>query len=127
MSYVIAAPEILTAAATDVATIGSNLSAAHAAAATRTTGLLAAAEDEVSAAIAALFSAHGQGFHALGAQAAAYHDRFVQALTGSGDLFASAEAQAVNTLTNIFAAPAITPVLATGNPTFGGTPSLLGR
>ena len=34
-------------------------------------GVLAAAEDEVSAAIAALFSAHGQGFQALSAQAAA--------------------------------------------------------
>ena len=57
MSYVIAAPEIMTSAATDLATIGSNLSAADAAAATRTTGMLAAAEDEVSAAIAAVFSA----------------------------------------------------------------------
>ena len=34
----------------------------------------------MSAAIAALFSAHGQGFQALGAQAAAFHAQFVQAL-----------------------------------------------
>jgi triacylglycerol lipase len=127
MSFVIAAPEMMTAAATDLATIGSDLSAAYTAAATQTTGVLAAAEDEVSAAIAALFSARGQGFHALGAQAAAFHDQFVQALTASAGSFASAEAQAVNTLANIFPAPAIPPVPATGNPTFTGTPSLLTR
>ena len=60
MSYVIAAPEMMTSAAADLATIDSDLSAAHTAAATQTTGVLAAAEDEVSTAIAALFSAHGR-------------------------------------------------------------------
>jgi hypothetical protein len=92
MSYVIAAPEIMTSAATDLATIGSNLSAANAAAAAPTTGILAAAQDEVSAAIAAVFSAHGQGFQALGAQAAAFEDQFVQALTASARSYVSAEA-----------------------------------
>ena len=92
MSYVIAAPEIMTTAATNLATIGSNLSAAHTAAATQTTGVLAAAEDEVSAAIAALFSAHGQGFQALGAQAAAFHDQFVQTLNSGAWSYASTEA-----------------------------------
>src|SRR6201998_4574927 len=91
MSFVIAAPEFLTAAATDLANIGSTLSAANAAAAVPTTGILAAAEDEVSAAIAAAFSAHGQGFQALGAQAAAFHDQCVQALTASAGSYASAE------------------------------------
>ena len=127
MSNLITAPEMMTSAATDLATIDSNLSAAHTAAAAQTTGLLAAADDEVSTAIAALFSAHGQGFHRLSAQAAAFHNQFVQALNVGADSYASAEAQAVNTLTNIFAAPAITPVPATGNPTFTGTPSLLTR
>jgi hypothetical protein len=42
--------------------------------------VVAAAEDEVSAAIAAVFSAHGQGFQALGAQAAAFHEQFVRTL-----------------------------------------------
>jgi hypothetical protein len=81
MSYVIAAPEMMTAAATDVANIGSALSAAKAAAAAPTTGIVVAAEDEVSAAIAAVFSAHGRGFQALGARAAAFHEQFVQLLT----------------------------------------------
>ena len=87
MSFVIAAPEIIASASSDLASIGTNLSAAHTAAATQTTGVLAAAEDEVSAAIAAVFSAHGQGLQALGAQAAAFHEQFVQALTaGAGSL-----------------------------------------
>src|SRR5215472_14522587 len=92
MSFVIAAPEMMTAAATDVASIGSTLNAANAAAASPTTGIVAAAQDEVSAAIAALFSAHGQGFQALGAQAAAFHEQFVQALSGAGGAYTAAEA-----------------------------------
>src|SRR6201993_5031223 len=91
MSFVMAAPELVTAAATDLAGIESALSEARAAAATRTTGVLAAAEDEVSAVIAVLFSAHGQGFQALGAQAAAFHAQFVQALSGAGGAYALTE------------------------------------
>jgi len=53
MSYVIAAPEMLATAAADVAGIGSSLNAANA------------------AAIASLFSGHGQQFQALSARAAA--------------------------------------------------------
>ncbi len=60
MSYLIAAPGMLAAAAADVASIGSSLSAAHVAAAAPTTAVVAAAGDEVSAAIASLFSGHGQ-------------------------------------------------------------------
>jgi hypothetical protein len=92
MSYVIAAPEIMTSAATDLSNIGSTLSAAHSAAAAQTTGVLAAGADEVSAAIAALFSVHGQSFQALSAQAAAFHSQFVQSLSGAGSSYALAEA-----------------------------------
>jgi triacylglycerol lipase len=92
MSNLIAAPEIMATAATDLATIGSDLRAAHTAAATQTTGVLAAAEDEVSAAIVALFSTHGQGFQAVGAQAAAFHAQFVQALHADAGAYASTEA-----------------------------------
>jgi hypothetical protein len=49
MSYVIAAPEIMTSAAADLAAIGSDLSAAHLAAAAPTVSLVPAAADEVSA------------------------------------------------------------------------------
>jgi triacylglycerol lipase len=57
---------------------------------TQTTGVLAAAEDEVSAGIAALFSGHAREYQALGAQAAAFHDRFVRALTAGAGSYAGA-------------------------------------
>jgi hypothetical protein len=79
MSYLIAAPDMLAAAAADAAGIGSSLSEANAAAAASTTKVIAAGGDEVSAAIASLFSGHGQQFQALSAQAAAFHSQFVQA------------------------------------------------
>src|SRR5271166_4424510 len=99
MSFVIAAPELVTAAATDLASLGSALSAANAAAATQTTGVLAAAEDEVSAAIASMFSAHGQGFQALAGQAAAFHEQFVQAVTAGAGSYVGAEAANVAAFT----------------------------
>jgi PE family len=91
MSYVIAAPEVMTSAATDLATIGSNVSAAHMAAAAPTVALVPAAADEVSASIADLFSQHGQGYQAAAAQAAAFHEQFVQNLTASAGSYASIE------------------------------------
>ncbi len=92
MSYLIATPDMLTTAAADVAAIGSSLSVANAAAAAHTAGVLAAAEDEVSAAIALLFSSHARDYQALSAQAAAFHDQFVQALNAGAGLYASTEA-----------------------------------
>ncbi len=92
MSYLIAAPEIMTSTATDLATIGSNLSAAHAVAAARTVAVPPAAADEVSASIAHLFSAHAQEYQALAGRAAAFQDQFVQHLTASAGSFAHAEA-----------------------------------
>jgi hypothetical protein len=91
MSYVIAAPELMTSAATDLATIGSDLSAAHTAAAGPTVALTPAAADEVSASIAHLFSAHAQEYQALAAQAAVFHDQFVQHLTAGAWSYASIE------------------------------------
>lgn len=92
MSYVVALPEAMSAAATNVAAIGEVVTTAGQGAAVATTGLLAAAEDEVSAAIAAVFSAHGEGYQALSAQAAAVHERFVQTLAGASGAYAAAEA-----------------------------------
>lgn len=53
-----------------VRNIGSTVDAANSAAAQATTNVTAAAGDEVSAAIASLFSGHGQEFQATGATAA---------------------------------------------------------
>ena len=92
MSYVLVAPEVVADAAGNLAGIGSSITEANAAAAAPTTGVMAAAGDEVSAAIASLFSGHAQEFQALSAQAAAFHAQFVQALSGAGGAYASAEA-----------------------------------
>ncbi len=91
MSFVVAAPQLLTSAASDLAGIGSSLNEAHSVAAASTTSLVSAAEDEVSTAIAALFSGHGQAFHALGAQASTFHTEFVQALNSAGGAYAAAD------------------------------------
>lgn len=98
MSFVIAAPEFLTAAAMDLASIGSTVSAASAAASAPTVAILAAGADEVSIAVAALFGMHGQAYQALSVQASAFHQQFVQALTAGAYSYASAEAAAVTPL-----------------------------
>jgi triacylglycerol lipase len=92
VSYVLALPQVMSAAATDVDSIGSVVATANRGVARATTGVLAAAEDEISVQIAALFSAHGQGFQALSSQAAAYQKWFAQALTGAAGAYSAAEA-----------------------------------
>ncbi|GFP51693.1 hypothetical protein MKANGN_55710 [Mycobacterium kansasii] len=91
MPFVVAAPEMLAVAATDLAGIGSALSAANAAVVASTTGVVAAGADEVSAAVASLFSEHGQAYQVLCARAAVFHEQFVQVLTGAGGAYAGAE------------------------------------
>jgi hypothetical protein len=92
MTYVIAAPEMMTAAATDLAGIGSTLAEEHTAAAASTVGLVPAAADEVSAAVAHLFSGYAQDFHGLAGKAAASHAQFVQNLKASAASYTSIEA-----------------------------------
>src|SRR5271163_1320027 len=92
MSYVNAAPDFVTAAASDLAGIGSTLDVAHAAAATPTTAILAAGGDEVSEVIATLFAAHAQAYQTLSAQAAQFHQQFVQLMNTGAGTYASAEA-----------------------------------
>ena len=92
MSLVTAAPELMTVAATDLANIGSTISAAHMAAATPTVAVIPAAADEVSSSIAHLFSQHAQDYQALAGQAAEFHEKFVQQLTSSAGSYAHAEA-----------------------------------
>ncbi|OBG36662.1 hypothetical protein A5673_17630 [Mycobacterium sp. E3198] len=98
MSFVIAAPEIMALAATDLAAVGTNVSAAHAAAAPVTTRVSAAAGDEVSAAIAAVFSGHAQAYQGLAGRAAAFQDQFVATLKTSAGSYAGAEAAAAPSL-----------------------------
>ena len=98
MSFVSVAPEFVSAAATEVANIGSHISQANFAAAFPTTNVLAAASDEVSAAIAAVFSTHGQQFQTLSAQAASFHQQFAQLMNGGAAQYVSSEAASANPL-----------------------------
>ena len=101
MSFVIAAPEMVTSAASDLASIGSMIGEANAVAAAPTTGVIAAAEDEVSAAIASLFSSHAQTFQALSAQAASFHQQFVQLMNSGAAQYANAEAANASSMTTL--------------------------
>jgi hypothetical protein len=107
MSFVIAAPELIEAAAHDLSGIGSTLGEATNFAAAPTTSIAAAGADEVSVAIAALFGSHGQEFQALSAQAAAFHDEFVGLMkSGAGAYVRSEVANAEQMLGGALHAPA---------------------
>jgi hypothetical protein len=92
MSYVTTQPQMLSAAAGDLHGVGSVVSAATAAAAGPTTGVVPAAADEVSALTAAQFAAHAQMHQAFSAQAAAIHDQFVATLQTSAGSYLATEA-----------------------------------
>jgi hypothetical protein len=92
MSFVIAAPEYVAAAATDLANIGSAIGSANSAALGPTSSVFAAGADEVSAAISALFNGHAQAYQALSAQAAQFHQQFVQLMNGGASEYALTEA-----------------------------------
>lgn len=98
MADLIAAPQVLSAAAAEVSGIGVSVSAAHAAAASSTTAVVPAGADEISTSIAAVFSRHGQQFATLGAQASVFHTEFAQALTAAGGAYAATEVANVSPL-----------------------------
>jgi hypothetical protein len=106
MSFVIATPDLVQGAAQDLAGIRSSLAEATAIAAGPTTGVAAAAQDEVSIAIASMFGGVGQEFQALSAQAQAFHAEFVSAMNAGAAAYVSAEAAAGQTLMSATAAPA---------------------
>ena len=72
-------------------------------AAARTTAVVAAAEDEVSANIAHLFSRYAHGFQSVAGQAAAFHEQFVQHLTASTHSYAAMEAASAASLQHLTA------------------------
>ncbi len=91
MSFLGVNADVVAAAATRLESIGASISDAHAAAAAFTTNLVPAAEDEISTAIAGLFGTSAQDFHALAAQAAGFHNGFVQALNAGAGSYVAAE------------------------------------
>ena len=113
MSDVMAVPEAIAAAATNVAAVGSTVDAAHMAAAASTVAVVPAAADEVSAGIANLFSGFAKEYQALAGQASAFQQQFVQHLHASAGSYTAAEAansgsmaaSIESTLTGIINAP----------------------
>ncbi|MDT5218270.1 MAG: hypothetical protein QOF15_375, partial [Mycobacterium sp.] len=124
MSFVIAAPEMMTAAAADLANIGSAVSLANSAAAAHLTGMLTAGADEVSLAIASLFSGHGTEYQAVSKAVTAFHDQFVQSLNSGAFAYANGEAANVQHVLagalNPGTAAAVDPIqMLTGRPLIG--------
>ena len=111
MAYLTTQAQLLATAAADASEISSAISAARATAAGPTTGVVAAAEDEVSAITARMFGAYGQEYQALLQRAAAFHDQFVATLAAAGNAYAQAEAAGTLGLTGGGAA---SPVFAAG-------------
>jgi len=98
MTDLMTQPQVIADAAANVAGIRSAITSASASAAGQTTGVAAAAADEVSAAIANLFGAYGQDYQALIGQATAFHEQFVATLAAAANGYAGAEAAATNLL-----------------------------
>ena len=92
MSFMTTQPEMMSFAAGGLANIGSAMAASNMAAAAPTTGVVPPAADEVSALTAAQFAAHAQMYQAIGAQATAIHELFVNTLGTSAGSYAAAEA-----------------------------------
>jgi hypothetical protein len=92
MSFVTTQPDALDYAAGKLEGIGTSLSAQNAAAAASTTGVAPSAADEVSALQATQFSAYGNLYQQISAQAAEINQAFVQMLGLSGDSYDATEA-----------------------------------
>jgi PE family len=92
MAFLFAAPEVMTAAASDLSGITSAVTAAHASVASAIGGVLPAAGDEVSAGIAQLFTQFGQEFQALTAKAVPAYNAFAQNLANGAASYQDIEA-----------------------------------
>src|SRR5437868_1815543 len=98
MTYVYVSPVIVASVTANIDGIGAALARSNAAAAGPTTAVTAAAADEVSAAIASLFSRHGAQYQALAGRVAAFHDQFTRNLAAGAAAYAGAEAANVGQL-----------------------------
>lgn len=94
MSFLFVEPQLMASFAADLQAIGSALSAANSAASAQIGGMAAAAADEVSVQIAALFSQNAVGYQEASAQAAAYYNQFVGALNAGSNAYVAAESAA---------------------------------
>jgi len=108
VSYVVATPDFLAGAATDLAAIGSAVGAANSAAANSTTSLLTAGADEVSTRISELFGAYGLDYQALSGQATQLHEQFVLNLAAAGNAYLGTETASAVSMSGAAAATRIT-------------------
>ena len=106
MTTLLTEPQLVETAAANVAEIRSAIGAAKAAAAGPTTGVAAAAADEVSAATAQLFGTYAKDYHAVLARAAAFHEEFAAALASAGNAYKAAEAANASAISGV--APTLT-------------------
>lgn len=91
MSYLTTQPQLMSAAADNLAGIQTALAEANATFAGPTTGLAAAAGDEVSAAVTQLFRSYGLAYQEVVGEVTAFHDAFTRALAGSALAYVEAE------------------------------------
>lgn len=132
MSLLAVTPEALASAAADLQTIRSALEGVEAAAAAPTSTLMAAAADEVSAAVAALFADFAKDFQAVSDAAGGFHQQFVQALRAAAGTYLGTETlnrsslqTAQQALTTMINAPGQALLGRSLSATAGTTPSLL--
>ncbi len=92
MSFVTTKPEALDYAAGKLEGIGTSVAAQNASAAASTTGVAPAAADEVSALQATQFTAYGNLYQQISAEATAIHQAFVQMLGTSANSYGATEA-----------------------------------
>ena len=106
MTSLVAEPQLVQTAASDVAEIKSAIGEAKAVAAGPTTSLAAAAQDEVSTAAAQLFGTYAKDYQAVLARAAAFHEEFAAALASAGNAYKAAEAANASAISRV--APTLT-------------------
>jgi hypothetical protein len=92
MSFLTTLPEALAAAAAKLEGVGSGMAAQNAAAAAPTTAIAPAAADQVSALQATQFSAFGNLYQSVAAQAQAIHQQLVSALGSNAGSYSATEA-----------------------------------
>lgn len=109
MSFLWVSPDSVAAAATDLSRLGSSVATSNAAAAVPTTQVLAAASDEVSLRIAALFGAHGREYQAVSALVEELQAQFTQTLRASAGSYVWTEVEnAQRAVLGVINAPTMT-------------------
>lgn len=84
-------PSLIQAASQNLTSVRDGLDKVSAAMTGPTTALMPAAQDEVSAAVAAVFADVGQRFHELNAQAAEFHHQFVKSMNTGATAYTESE------------------------------------